>query len=660
MQELQTMYKRKYNKETLTESDIDKITSVFNQEMEKLHDIQTVVHRPLYGDSATVNLIQFIDSILPDHFISYNGTIFKKEMSPVTDVISNFLAQRAIIKKQMFEYKANGDTLNAMIYNVKQNTKKLYANTIYGALGLKTFFLYNIDTVSTVTGNAREQLKTIILQLEKLFGNRVRMNSVDQLIEYITSNTLNNIHIDDININDITSSDYKMMELDELYQKFTSYLTVPITKVDENRIRLVISNIIKNDFMRLRLSYINELEKFLTDFGLEDVIKSDLDNLTNIEDYDAKKFISVMENSDLKYIEQLVYDNHIQDDMVEMVDKPRASVLTTDTDSVFISVERLTEFISEVVSKNKDIDNKQDMEIIAFRILSYFTGNSTSSFLRQMNSYHHNHHGSKTFQYKSEFYYRKLFILKVMKTYFGLLTVQEGYKVPITIDSKNLSKVSFPEISRALLADMSDYILKAEDFSLVSLYSIYDKFKDIVRKKLELNEYKLGNPANFKSAGNYKTPYSQNTYLAGNIFNILFPMNSYMSPEREYIFNLIRPEIEGYRAMNADEKIKSLKENYKNVMSNESYIFFCNMLDCNDAVKHLDLVSMKEWVIKEGGIKYIGLKDSIPDWIKPIIDVDTLISKNIDAYASRILEALKIHVDSTSDKLKKITPIVSI
>ena len=655
--ELVTMYCYKYNKtkDILTQDDYNKIDKLFNEEMSKLKDFKTAVSIPLYNQEQEVNFIEFVDYILDDHYISYNGTIFTKEKSSVIDIVEGFLKNRKVIKKKMLKFKAKGDLLNTIIYFIKQLTEKLYANTIYGALGLITFFLFNIDVVSTVTKNAKEQLKTIILQLEKLFGNKVLLYTINDLKEYIISNSIINININPIKFN---SSKFKPMSNDELTEKFIKYLTIDISDEEKNDIKNFISEITKNDFVRLRLSYLNEIEKFLKDANIEKVIKDNIDNLANIEKYDQGKFIDNILNSDIKYIKELVYDNHIQTDIADVVDKPRKAVLTTDTDSVFIKVEKLTSYLSDIISKLTNLTDKQDIEIVVFRIISFITGHCTDAFLEQMNKYHHNNPSNKVFKYKSEYFYRRLFILKSKKTYFGLLTVQEGYKIPIDIDKKNLSKTSFPNISKELLNELSDYIAKSDKLSIVKLYNIYEKYKNIIKERVNKGDYTLGTPGTFRFSDNFKFPYSQNTYLAGNIYNILFPIDSFNSPEKEHIFNLLLPKIDNYNKLSEKEKIEALKNHYIKIMPEDIFNKFSNLLDCNDS-SNIDLYNMKQWVIKEAGIKYIGVKNYIPDWLIPIIDVNLLTKKNIDAYASRIMEALDIHINSLNG-IKEITPIIKI
>jgi DNA polymerase elongation subunit (family B) len=86
-----------------------------------------------------------------DFTISANGSIFRKELGLIPEVLALWRLQRKELKGKMFEHKKGGNKDKAEYYDMMQNLKKLNMNSLYGAISNAYSRFYNIDLAASIT-----------------------------------------------------------------------------------------------------------------------------------------------------------------------------------------------------------------------------------------------------------------------------------------------------------------------------------------------------------------------------------------------------------------------------------------------------------------------------------------------------------------------------
>jgi DNA polymerase elongation subunit (family B) len=95
-----------------------------------------------------------------------NGCFFKQhddEMSVYSEVLTNLLSSRKTYKKKMLEAKEAGNKSDNNLYNTRQLTYKVLANSLYGVVANKSFRFFDISCASSITLGGQESLKNSII-----------------------------------------------------------------------------------------------------------------------------------------------------------------------------------------------------------------------------------------------------------------------------------------------------------------------------------------------------------------------------------------------------------------------------------------------------------------------------------------------------------------
>ena len=433
------------------------IDSIFLEEMSKVKDVQKTFYMPYEENKVqSMNFIQTMDYLKCNlnAIFSFNG-IFKREKSPIAVFLQKMIDDRSYFKGLMLKAKESGDELKAALYDQMQKFKKEVANSVFGVLGLPSFFLFNPIVAGSITGNAATQLQILINQIEKIYGGRVVLRNYEELIDYINSNLIySNIEVDDIFsfFNDLDFDDFTSFNENKLKEKLLSYCQFDInneTPVAREYLDSLIMFIFSDPIQTLRFYFLNDISKFLnSSTRLENTIVKLKDNICSLGNFNEKEMNKEFDVEIKPYLEMFLIDKSIQAYQDQLSKNyNRTTVRMSDTDSLFIVSKVLTDLIKNTINKVTIIDDRQDLDVFTFRILTYLASLMTDSHLTVMAHNMYNIGDEHRYKYKSEYFYRKLLLLKVKKTYIGLLTVQEGYKIPVSVDEKNIRKTSYTKPS---------------------------------------------------------------------------------------------------------------------------------------------------------------------------------------------------------------------
>ena len=105
-----------------------------------------------------------------DYTISAYGSIFKQELGIIPEVLGLWFDERKALKRKSKEYYKAGDKAQGDYYDMMQNIRKLYLNSLYGAISNQYSRFYSIALASSVTITGQ--------QIEKF-----QMWKADQIVE---------------------------------------------------------------------------------------------------------------------------------------------------------------------------------------------------------------------------------------------------------------------------------------------------------------------------------------------------------------------------------------------------------------------------------------------------------------------------------------------
>lgn len=657
--ELVRMSKMKYGVDTLTPEMQKRVDLVFEEQMGRVVDIYQYMDTPYYGDGGGDYLfIKTMNNLVKtDAILTFNG-IFDRKPSVISQILAKKLAERAKYKTMSLEYLEAGDMAKGNLYSAYEKFRKEVANSSYGVLGLPSFFLFNILTASSITGNASTQLQMIITLVENIYGGRVILRDYNELITYLSGNILDRNLTDDelentyrfLNIMDVDS--FNKFDHDALYERLRGYCRFDLGSINDKQeayLLSLIDRIMNCSTHRLRFYYLNDLERFLDDnTWLEHYIRSGHANVCDLEKFNEKEMDKYLDANLLPYIQTLVYDRvipHDNDSLCRNYD--RTTVLMSDTDSLFVKTKRLTDFLKRTIHDVSSAEG-QDLDVFTFRILTYLGTKVTRHALNIQAAV--NRIGQDNgFKYKSEMYYPKILLLPIRKTYTGMCTVREGYKIPPFLDMKNIVKTSYTKPSTDFIKELcSTFTDVDKKFSYADTFTLIEKHKNKIRNIIQVDkDATVGRPLRYKNREAYASPFSIANFLAGEMYNIFHPRDRLPPGSRCNSVDLVLPTgLTGGRNLDEERNIQIMIEYYSQYLNEEELNIFEGIMSSCEST----YLEMREYILKQGGIPYIGIPhgETIPDNYLGMVDVESLVMKNIDSRSVNFLAAVGIYVDENS------------
>lgn len=312
------------------------------------------------------------------------------------------------------------------------------------------------------------------------------------------------------------------------------------------------------------------------------------------------------------------------------------------TDSLFLKTPLLTNIIRKTLESLRPDEDWHNISTYLFRFLGYF-GSTYSGHLLKIMDDNHWHTGKGRYKYKSEYFYEKILLLKAKKSYCGYMSVQEGFKIPIQYDEKNLEKTSYAKASREFIKELTQEILNLDKESLdySAIFNIVLKHKNSVIESILNLDVSSGSPKKFKNKNEYDAPFGQANFVAGEIFNIFYKEEAYISGEGYSAFDLIQPKIKTGKNVPESDIISQMLNFYQEYLPKDKYLILYNILVNNTYPE------MRDYFIKNLGIPYIGFKRNEPmksDFLD-LVDIESTVIKNIDSRGMNFLEAIGIYVD---------------
>ncbi len=140
----------------------------FTYDIDKLPNEFEIILDPSFSKEVIkISKEDFIKKVKDQNLIStVSGCFFlphDKEFSFYGDILKGLLSSRKIYKKKMFDCKISKNKDLETMYNTRQMSYKIFANTIYGILGNNVFRFFDIDLARTITLCGQEAIKKSII-----------------------------------------------------------------------------------------------------------------------------------------------------------------------------------------------------------------------------------------------------------------------------------------------------------------------------------------------------------------------------------------------------------------------------------------------------------------------------------------------------------------
>lgn len=558
--------------------------------------------------TSLLKFITWVDKKKP--ILTEHGVCFKPNaLNPNADMLADITNSRKVFKKQMFDCQRDGDMEGAKLFDIKQKVMKRFSNSYYGVSGQKRSIFYNLHVALSVTGKGQSIATTSLTSFEGFLANNILFNSLDDCLIFMQNIILEkpdrrykDKEVLDGNISKETLVDYLLNQF--------------FDKKNAKNYRWVIEKFVEklNKTNINRIYYKNNLLEFCKNETIVDLINRilsiesefrDPNNIPEEMKEDIEEFWA--------YIDEYVFYNYpIFDRMTIAKEMRRKRVIGCDTDSNFINLEPWYEFILSL--EGIDDENKKDV----FKIINLITvvlNNVISNVFLKITELSNVPEGRrKQISMKNEFLLKRILLTENKKNYASVIVLQEGIeKDPPKLDIKGLTirKSNVNKNTRDILKDiLEEDVLKSENINLKEVLRKLEGFEDRIRESFEAGETTFMKPDKVNEISSYKMPYSIPALRGILVWNLLYPDVPIPFPAQVNTVKLTSASIDRLAYLYENKKTKKFYKILKeNVFEDEN--------------------------LKNYGFSIIAIPkevDKIPDWIIPVIDIDTVVRDNLSNF----------------------------
>ena len=592
---------------------------------ERLRNIPCTMHNNITHETIATSMIDTFDWIENRNpIISGNGTFFKQHaeyLAPTVKMLEKLQANRKKKKKEMYGYqKGSVEYTNC---NIEQLSIKVIMNADYGGSGTPLSPFYSCYLPPATTGSAKNITTSLICCLEFISGNNnqwAKLNNVNELFDLIFT-VLEDKRTDRVLIKDSYSVD-----------EVTEWLLSRMNNVkgsDRRAVRLYLSTLSNDDLTKLMLSfnprlvlrkYVNNDISQIMNYLINNQI--DLDNITKESVHRCgygvsapEEIADIIERVSNVIVDNCVYPFILNDVEIRAAEMDRIIVCVTDTDSLMV---QFAHYIDDFQARNAGSFRDQCIVSSAFGMRLFIEHiiprmvEDIATFCNINDKYYRD-----KFVFKNEFAFLAMALL-AKKMYASSMFVQEGNpRNPheIAVSGLSFKKRDAAEFLEPIMIDIYDkYILTCDH---VSISSVLDEYTNLKNKLLnELNH----DPSYFKVMGLKDiSAYDPTKVLPAQMRGAIV-WNNIMHDEEMLPMDRVRM---------IPLSFPLLKQN-KDMYPQISEILRLSLID-NENEKNDPYICIPEHY------------HSIPDWIKPVIDIEYAADKLLMPF-KQLFDAFDVYV----------------
>ena len=604
----------------------EQITQVLNDDVEEnFKDPMSMLHNDYLDDGQGNDIImkQPLTTIykfckVNKPILAGNGTFFynqDKYSSPIADLIDSRIAERKEAQRTRDTYPKASEQY--VYYEIVQMERKVRVNSIYGSFGAPTFQLYNKYTAASTTGTAQSLISTTAVAFESFIGDNVKFKSFGECIVFMVNIINEKYELPRLNI--------KSHGIDDVYDRLVNNFAEDAWD-DESMSDLLM------DFLETltpeqltNIYYKNNLYEFIKNDDIAEILIQTFNHMNSFNNpNEVPEEISDDMNYLWEYVNEYVFYNYAYTERINRTKNDYRSVVKLiDTDSNLIHVQPWVDFLKELVIPKVSAVHDEDTEMFAcVNILAFLVTQMLRKLLdKYCNDCNVLERYWKRVNMKNEFCFSKLLVSNVKKRYVAKIILREGQLMNKTeIKGHDFKKSGVTEyVSKLMQTIVENRILNVPTVDIPGILSDLSKVETDIISSIKNGQRDFLLRMNCKVPEAYADPYSQGQVLSVLAWNVMFPDNEIMPPDKLDVILMNMPNKESIKDL---EKVdKALYDRLiKNIYDGPIEAF------------------------RRRGIVYLAIPNNIeeiPDVVKPYINYDYITSRIIGTFRS-ILDSLDI------------------
>lgn len=618
--------------------------------------------------------LQLIELIRSNHLICAGaGCLFlphNTRRNILIEFIMFVMEQRKLAKKEMYKYPKGSEEYE--IWDRKQLAYKLIINSLYGCMGYAGFTMFNIFIAECITTQGRHIITSAANAIENFLGDALWFTNAEEVYNCIYR-ILNEYHnlghefseglIAEISKNiDISTLDEQCVD------RFLKHCIFPYDSRLINNLRAMMRNMSIDEL--ILLYYKNNYIEFSQIPFMQDKIRNLIvtnGTLMFCEDssYASDETRAMVAELWEFYKLFVLYDYPIYDRLQKAMYIDKRNSLYTDTDSVFISLDKSVKMIEGVIFHGDHTESgmsKQDLTFTASNVTMTIANNMINSAMMTLClSLGITPEFGKLLRMKNEFFFSRIMFTDVKKRYLSLAILKEGHLLK---DGAGLPEIKGFDFKKAGTKPfVRDYftkicleeILYPTEVDPVKIFDDVVRFEEIMRTAIYEGDTKFFKQANVKIPDYYKNPYSTQGVCAIFLWNALnpdkemsFPTDVNIVPIKPLTFHKGSGERSLKLIRDTDNpNVQWYKDTYPDAYENLKKHIFLNE---NLAIRHMTLSS----IAIPKNVDY-----AIPEHVVALYNIESLVNNNIDLIRP-ILKGVGINSFRENASTEYVTNMISI
>lgn len=659
--EMRKLLKMKYgNKYTKTEID-SKLDIIIDK---NLKNPNVSVFNNYSNTSVRTNLLDLTDSIEQNQLIITGGGCLFMPHGTKPNILIDFILEIMKRRKDAKKMRKNFDKGSDgwLKWDIAQLLNKLVINSLYGCMGYPGFLLYNVFTAEAITAQGRHIITTAINMVEGFLGAAFFFVDENELNHYLYTVHEEYKRYGNLDVSSFGVTDYLPLAYDKLIDK--SKFTM--NEKQKNRLLEMLSN--KPQGELALLYYKNNL----LEFSKLDVIKSKFKYI--IENNGLLSFceMELLKDDEMRKVTKEIWDLYevfvlynypVNDRIRKAMYLPKTKALYTDTDSVFVSVSHLVEYVkNEVLHGNNPMASDNDLTFTSVNLMLIFINIAIDRALKTLcSSTNIEPEWAVKLGMKNEFYLKRILFVEKKKRYISLSVLQEGQllgggKGKPEIKGFEFIKSNTKPYLRDFYTKMAtEEILESENINPNRIFRKMAQLKSDIEYGMSHGDSKFYKQSKVKTPENYKNPFSTQGITAVMLWNAICPNNQIELPADVNIvpiksLKMDKPKRESPTEVVYDDPFKNkniaeLEHKYPEVYQRIYNQIYSNT---NPLIRYMSISSIA--LPKNTDI-------NIPQYVFDLINYDEIITTSIQLFLP-VMESLGIHSIPTTANTSHMTNII--
>ena len=659
--EMRKLLKMKYgNKYTKTEID-SKLDIIIDK---NLKNPNVSVFNNYSNTSVRTNLLDLTDSIEQNQLIITGGGCLFMPHGTKPNILIDFILEIMKRRKDAKKMRKNFDKGSDgwLKWDIAQLLNKLVINSLYGCMGYPGFLLYNVFTAEAITAQGRHIITTAINMVEGFLGAAFFFIDENELNHYLYTVHEEYKRYGNLDVSSFGVTDYLPLAYDKLIDK--SKFTM--NEKQKNRLLEMLSN--KPQGELALLYYKNNL----LEFSKLDVIKSKFKYI--IENNGLLSFceMELLKDDEMRKVTKEIWDLYevfvlynypVNDRIRKAMYLPKTKALYTDTDSVFVSVSHLVEYVkNEVLHGNNPMASDNDLTFTSVNLMLIFINIAIDRALKTLcSSTNIEPEWAVKLGMKNEFYLKRILFVEKKKRYISLSVLQEGQllgggKGKPEIKGFEFIKSNTKPYLRDFYTKMAtEEILESENINPNRIFRKMAQLKSDIEYGMSHGDSKFYKQSKVKTPENYKNPFSTQGITAVMLWNAICPNNQIELPADVNIvpiksLKMDKPKRESPTEVVHDDPFKNkniaeLEHKYPEVYQRIYNQIYSNT---NPLIRYMSISSIA--LPKNTDI-------NIPQYVFDLINYDEIVTTSIQLFLP-VMESLGIHSIPTTANTSHMTNII--